>query len=110
MLATLLQLWGYDVCVVSDGLAALRMAETYQPDVALLDIGLPGCDGYEVAAELRTRRAQHNKPFLVALTGHGREQDVKRAKEVGFDRHLTKPIEGDLLRKVLNQLLSNTTA
>src|SRR5690348_1665389 len=71
-MAILLQLWGHDVRVAHDGPAALGLADGYRPDVVLLDVGLPGMDGYRVARELRAN-PRLPRPFLVSLTGHGEE-------------------------------------
>src|SRR6185295_4403299 len=88
-LTTLLQLWGHDVRVAYDGLAALRLAEAETPDVILSDIGLPGMDGYELARQLRARPA-FGRVVLVALSGYGRDEDRRQAAEAGFDHHLVK--------------------
>jgi CheY-like chemotaxis protein len=88
------------VRVASDGPSAVAVAKDFQPDVALLDIGLPGMDGYQVARALRadagTRRAQ-----LIAVTGWGQEEDRRRARQNGFDAHLTKPADPDLIRHLV---------
>lgn len=96
---TLLGLWGHQVQTAPDGPAALKATRTFQPEIILLDIGLPGMDGYEVARHLRAEYGQHIKIF--ALTGYGQEQDKKRAKEAGFDHHLTKPPPMETLKKLL---------
>jgi CheY-like chemotaxis protein len=98
-LAMLLRLWAHDVAVVHDGLAALELITSRQPDVVFLDIGLPGMDGYEVAQRLRQGLA--HQPLLVALTGYGQEEDRRRSEEAGFDHHLTKPVDPELLQKLL---------
>jgi len=90
-LAILLRLQGHDVRVAHDGPAALAAAAAFHPEVVLLDIGLPGLDGYEVARRLRRRRRMA-KALLVALTGYGQEEDRHRALEAGFDHHLIKPV------------------
>jgi signal transduction histidine kinase len=104
-LTTLLQLWGHDVRVAYDGLAALRLAEAEAPDVILSDIGLPGMDGYELARQLRARPA-FGRVVLVALSGYGRDEDRRMAAEAGFDHHLVKPPELDTLL----QLIGNVAA
>jgi len=96
----LLELWGHQVCHAPDGEAALRLVATIEPDVVLLDIGLPGIDGYEVAERMR-RSGLLRGATLIALTGYGREEDRQRAGAAGFDRHLTKPLDPDLLRTVI---------
>jgi PAS domain S-box-containing protein len=99
MLALLLSRLGADrVETAADGFTAVRKAEELLPDVILLDIGLPGMDGYQVARELR-QRPELDRAVLVALTGYGQEQDRARSREAGFDEHLVKPASvGDLQR------------
>jgi PAS domain S-box-containing protein len=98
-LAMLLQIWGHSVEIASDGHKALDAARMFEPEIVLLDIGIPGLDGYEVAERLR---AEHGATLkVVALTGYGREDDRKRSREAGFDRHLTKPLEPPRLREML---------
>ncbi len=89
---------GHEAHWARDGLAAMAMTERLAPDVVLLDIGLPGIDGYEVARRLR---AASTPSALVALTGYGQEEDRARARAAGFDRHLTKPVEPTVLARVL---------
>ncbi len=91
-LAILLRLKGHEVQVAYDGPAALERARSFHPDVILLDIGLPGLDGYQVASKLRQRR-RTAKTLLIALTGYGQEEDQLLAQEAGFDHHLTKPVD-----------------
>jgi CheY-like chemotaxis protein len=102
LLRSLLEAKGYAVVEAPDGHAALSAIRESVPDVALVDIGLPGMDGYEVARTIRTD-AGLGRLILVALTGYGRDSDVLRAKEAGFNHHLTKPVRPD----VLEQLLAN---
>src|SRR5262249_57319446 len=89
-LAVLLRTDGYDVQVYHDAPAALEAVGDTVPDVALLDIGLPGMDGYDLARELRVRTGG-DRLLLVAVTGYGQDADQRRAREAGFDRHLVKP-------------------
>src|SRR2546430_12135073 len=84
--AVLLGIWGYQVRVAYDGPAALREVPGWQPDVILLDIGMPGMDGYEVAQQLRARKATKT-PILMAVTGYAQDEDRQRAEEAGFDYH-----------------------
>jgi PAS domain S-box-containing protein len=100
-LAMLLELAGHEVRVAHGGRAALSLAQTFRPDVAVLDIGMPELNGYEVAKELR-REPWGARMFLVALTGWGQDDDRQRAKDAGFDRHLTKPVDTDALEKLLS--------
>jgi signal transduction histidine kinase/DNA-binding response OmpR family regulator len=99
-LASLLRMAGHQVRVTHDGPTAVEAAAEASPDVVVLDIGLPGFDGYEVARRLRdlpnTRGA-----VLVAMTGYGGEDDYRRSREAGFDHHLVKPVEFGALRRVL---------
>jgi PAS domain S-box-containing protein len=101
-LAMLLQLWGHRVEIALDGPRALDSARSFEPEIVLLDIGIPGLDGYEVAERLRSEHGADLK--LVALTGYGREDDRKRAHDAGFDWHLTKPLEPPRLREMLARL------
>ena len=96
----LLGLWGYDCSVARDGPAALAAAAALRPEVVLLDLALPGMDGYEVARRLREQPATA-AAFLVAVTGHGQEHEVRRCWEAGFDRHFLKPVEPQELRDLL---------
>jgi PAS domain S-box-containing protein len=100
-LALLLELKGHEVRVALDGPAALATAHAFQPEVVLLDIGLPGMDGYEVARRLRAERAGEGGLLLVALTGYGQDEDRRRSREAGFDHHLVKPVDFDELTRVL---------
>jgi CheY-like chemotaxis protein len=98
----ILGLYGYAVRVAYDGPTALEMGSSFGPQVAVLDIGMPGVDGYEVAQAMRER---HGKNItLVALTGWGQENDRKRSTEAGFDYHLTKPVDPSLLNDLLVQI------
>lgn len=102
-LRLLLRRLGYVVETVHDGPSALTRAPEFQPQIVLLDIGLPGMDGYEVARRLRALAAG-NQPILVALTGYGREEDYRNSREAGFDHHLTKPIQAEELQAMLAEL------
>jgi CheY-like chemotaxis protein len=99
-LADLLRHVGHDVKVAQDGPGALEVAARFHPEVAVLDIGLPVMDGYELAAALKSR--EDAGPIrLVALTGYGQEKDRQRSREAGFDAHLVKPVEIDALLAAL---------
>jgi len=91
-LGELLDLWGYRVAVAADGERGLELAGQRVPKVALVDIGLPGIDGYEVARRLRARYPGDEMPLLVAMTGFGQPEDRRRALAAGFDVHLVKPV------------------
>jgi two-component system CheB/CheR fusion protein len=99
-LRMLLELLGHRVNVVHDGLSALAAAESNLPDVMLIDIGLPGMDGYELARQVRGKPALASI-MLIALTGYGRDEDRDRATSVGFNYHLVKPVELDVLRSLV---------
>ena len=99
-LGLLLECLGAEVCTTNDGPAALEAFKTFKPSVVLLDIGLPGMDGYEVARRAREDLSQRDVT-LVALTGWGQEDDRRRSKEVGIDHHLVKPVDINALKKVL---------
>ncbi|MEP6790736.1 MAG: ATP-binding protein [Ramlibacter sp.] len=102
-LAMVLEMLGADVRVAHDGMAAIEAFGAYRPSVVLLDIGMPGMNGYEVARALRLRGAEI-PATLVALTGWGQDADRQRAKEAGFDHHLVKPAEIDALQQLLASL------
>ena len=99
-LATLLRLWNHDVSVVHDGRTALEAARQQQPEVVLLDIGLPGLDGYQVARRLRDEIGLDHA-LLVALTGYGQPEDRRRSQEAGIQYHFVKPVEPLVLRNLL---------
>jgi len=99
-LATMLRMMGHETHTAYDGASALAEAARNQPDVVLLDIGMPGMSGYEVASRIRASSwGQHVS--LIALTGWGQEEDVRRSQEAGFDRHLVKPVHPEMLAGVL---------
>ena len=100
-MSELLEMWGYQVSVAYSGETALDVAREFQPEVVLLDVGLPTLSGYEVAQQLR--KEQQDRPLLlVALTGYGREEDRQRAKDAGFDEHLVKPVDLDQLKTLIS--------
>jgi CheY-like chemotaxis protein len=99
-LAMLLQLTGNETQTAFDGPSAIDMAASFKPDVVLLDIGLPGLNGYEVARRMR-QEPWGNMVKLVAVTGWGQLEDRQRSKEAGFDAHMVKPVDHDLLAKIL---------
>jgi two-component system, sensor histidine kinase len=98
----LLELWGHRVDTAPDGLAGLSTAVAQRPDVALVDIGLPGLDGYRLASELRARAGEAIR--LVAITGYGGPEGRNRALAAGFDVHLVKPVQPDELARTLAAL------
>ena len=107
MLATLLQFTGHETFVAHDGLAAVEAAANLDPDVILLDIGLPVLNGYEAARRIREQQSQQRRPLLVALTGWGQDEDRRRSAEAGFDAHLVKPVDDAVLGKLLAELGAN---
>jgi CheY-like chemotaxis protein len=100
-LTELLEAIGHDVAVAADGESGIERALAYHPEVVLIDIGLPGLDGFEVAR--RIRAAVGAEIFLVALTGYGQPEDRARALAAGFDVHITKPISLDTLENVIER-------
>jgi CheY-like chemotaxis protein len=102
-LAMLVRMWGYDVRTVGDGFAGLKVAEEYLPHVILLDVGLPSIDGYEVARRLRAQSSLEPQPRIITISGNGLEEDFRRSRAVGCDRHLVKPVDLMDLRLMLAQ-------
>jgi signal transduction histidine kinase len=102
MMATMLSACGYPISHAADGLQGVQMALAQLPDVALVDIGLPGIDGYEVARRLR--KDDHTRHIkLIALTGYGLAEDQRRVLEAGFDMHLVKPVDINNLLEAITQ-------
>ncbi len=99
-LGLLLELQGHKVCIVHDGPGALAAAQTHRPHAVLLDIGLPGMDGYEVARQLRQLPGL-DRVLLIAMTGYGQEEDKRRSQQAGFDAHLVKPADLDAVQALL---------
>jgi PAS domain S-box-containing protein len=102
-LCEMLRLHGHEPLKAYDGAQAIRDAKLFHPDVVLLDIGLPGLNGYDTAREIRKLAGDH-LPTIIAVTGWGQEQDKRRAVEAGFAWHLTKPIDAAQLQAVLDKL------
>ncbi len=102
-LRLLLGLWGHEVLLAESGDDGLELALREKPDVALIDIGLPGLDGYEVAQRIRGQAAGRPSGIrLVAMTGYGQSADRRRAAQAGFDEHLLKPVDADTLQRLLS--------
>ena len=99
MLRLIVECMGHEVRVAADGVQALAMAQEFAPQIALLDIGMPRMDGYEAARQIRS--VLGSRIVLVALTGWGQEQDQRRAYAAGFDHHVTKPVEPDVLESLI---------
>ncbi|NHZ64559.1 PAS domain-containing hybrid sensor histidine kinase/response regulator [Massilia genomosp. 1] len=109
MLSELMEIIGHTSRVANDGARALALAEQFKPDVAFLDIGMPGMNGYEVARALRGMT--HLAPLvLVALTGWGDDKDRARSKEAGFDHHLIKPANLEAVERLLTDLVEKRQA
>jgi signal transduction histidine kinase len=99
-LMTLLEMEGFEVQVANEGMSALRIAQEFRPDVVLLDIGLPGMNGFEVAHQLR-KQAACRDALLIALTGYGEAESRTRSAQAGFDFHMVKPADVNLLLQMI---------
>lgn len=102
VLRMLLQLKGYQVETCTSGQQLLELGEAYGPEVILLDISMPGLDGYETCRRLREQPWGHSL-LVIALTGYGQSEDRQRAQEAGFDGYLTKPIDMAALTNLLTK-------
>jgi CheY-like chemotaxis protein len=102
-LAELLRIKGHEVRVAYEGLSAVEGATSFRPQVAILDLGLPGLNGYEVAQRLEEELLD-DAPLLIAVSGYGREEDLRRSSESGFDHHFVKPVEVATLLRVLAEV------
>ncbi|HET7160345.1 MAG TPA: response regulator, partial [Burkholderiales bacterium] len=105
----LLELQGHELRSAHSGESALALAQQYQPDVVLLDIGMPGMNGYEVAKRLRAQQ-MFDDTVLIAVTGYGRASDVKQTQAAGFNHHLVKPIDYERLTTHLNACAEQRSA
>lgn len=102
-LATVVQLWGHQAQVAPNGEAALTAGAATPPEVVLLDIGLPGMNGWDVAKRLRAM-ALTPRPVIIAISGYGRDTDRLQSYEAGIDNHLTKPVDPAFLQELLDRL------
>ncbi|MGH8288529.1 MAG: response regulator [Steroidobacteraceae bacterium] len=102
-MSMLLEMWGHEVAYAYDGPSALETAQQWQPEAVILDIGLPGMDGYQVAERLRSL-PQGKQAILIAITGYGQEDDRRRSRRAGIDHHLVKPVAPDTLRTLIDCL------
>ncbi|HVR71656.1 MAG TPA: ATP-binding protein, partial [Vicinamibacteria bacterium] len=102
-LCLFLQLVGHEVATAEDGPRGLDTLQTFQPDVAVIDVGLPGMDGYALAHAIR-QRPGGQRMCLIALTGYGQAEDQRRALDAGFDIHLTKPIDPEKIQHLLTRV------
>jgi PAS domain S-box-containing protein len=100
LLKVMLEIQGHMVEIAGDGMAALELANSFRPDLALVDIGMPVMNGYELARKLRSL-PQFRSMYLIAVTGWGAEEDRARARDAGFDHHLTKPVDFQTLDRLL---------
>ncbi len=108
-LAMLLQIYGHQVSTVHDGLEAIGKAREFAPEVALLDLGLPGLDGYKLACQLRDSPPTANA-VLIAVSGYGQPEDRRRSQEAGFDDHLLKPVDPAWLNGRIAELFAKRSA
>jgi CheY-like chemotaxis protein len=99
----LLKSLGHEVYVANDGRQAIEAAADFRPDIVLLDIGMPGMDGYEVARRLRTLKSSDRDERIVAVTGWGQDLDRQQSREAGFDVHLVKPVDMEQLESILGE-------
>lgn len=103
----LLQQFGHEVAVAHDGLAGVELARSFHPDAMLIDIGLPGLNGYDVATQLRSQGFRD--VTLIAVSGYGQPQDQQRSRAAGFDLHMVKPVGADALLSALKTVRSSST-
>jgi CheY-like chemotaxis protein len=103
-LAMMLQIMGHDAQTAFDGLQALEIAAEHQPELVLLDIGMPGLNGYETALRIR-QQPWGRQAVIAALTGWGQDTDRRKSQEAGFDHHMTKPLAPDALKQLLSGLV-----
>jgi CheY-like chemotaxis protein len=101
MYRMLIELAGHEVLIAENGILGLELVKTARPDVAIVDIGLPGMDGYELARRVRAE-PDGEKVLLVAVTGYGSPTDRDRSRQAGFDLHLIKPVDPGVLTSLLD--------
>jgi PAS domain S-box-containing protein len=102
-MTALLRAWGHEVRTLYDGQSVISIVAEYQPDVVLLDIGIPKISGYDLARQLRQSESSRHI-VLVAFTGYGQDDDRRRVREAGFDHHLLKPLEAESLEKIIDSV------
>jgi CheY-like chemotaxis protein len=100
-LGLLLSSAGYEVRTAGDGETAVRLSARFRPDVVIMDVGLPGIDGYEAARRIRASIGASKPLTIVALTGWGAADDLRRSSDSGMNHHLTKPVKMEVLTKLL---------
>jgi CheY-like chemotaxis protein len=103
MLMEALQMFGHEVRIARDGVDAIRVAEQFVPDVALLDLGLPVMDGYELANHFRSHPVL-SRTRLIAVTGYGQDTDRRRTRQSGFAAHMVKPVDLDQLKTIVDDV------
>lgn len=106
-LALLLRLLGHEVVTTHDGTSGVELASSFRPELILMDIGMPGIDGYEATTRIRRDEADRGgegRAMISALTGWGQEEDRRRSREAGFDYHYVKPVDPDDLQQLLDKL------
>jgi CheY-like chemotaxis protein len=108
-LVAFLQGVGVEVEAASEGLQALKLAEQHRPEIVLLDLGLPGMDGYAVAQALRARHPPE-RMAIMALTGWGAGRDQERTRAAGFDAHLVKPVQPDALLRAIEAVMGRASS
>jgi CheY-like chemotaxis protein len=108
LLADALELVGHETRLAFDGPTALVAAADFRPDAALLDLGLPVMDGYELAGQMIARSKGRRRPVLVAVTGYGQASDQERTRAAGFDAHVVKPVDIPRLISLVESLLART--
>jgi CheY-like chemotaxis protein len=101
-MAMLLSSFGHEVRTSDDGLEAVRLAAEFEPDVIILDIGMPGLNGYEACRRIRAQPAGE-KAVMIALSGWGQEDDKRQSEEAGFQYHIVKPVDPTALIQLLTQ-------
>jgi PAS domain S-box-containing protein len=99
-LARMVRLLGHEVCTAADGVEAVDAVDCFEPDIVLMDLGMPNLNGYEAARQIRGR-PDGFKGLLVATTGWGQDEDKRRAREAGFDEHLIKPVDVAVIKRIL---------
>jgi CheY-like chemotaxis protein/anti-sigma regulatory factor (Ser/Thr protein kinase) len=102
-LRLVLSMWGHEVALASDGPTGVECVLSERPDVALIDIGLPGMNGYDVARAIR-QELRNGRIKLIAVTGYGQPSDQETAMQAGFDKHVLKPVEPELLARILAEI------
>ena len=106
MTAALLEEFGHKIEIAHDGFAGLELSKKHRPEVILLDIGLPGLDGYEVARRLRKEQEFHDT-LILAVTGYGQKRDRERSEAAGFNAHIIKPVDYEALVSIIDKWQSD---